>query len=189
MAHIVLFHSALGLRTVEHETAARLHDWGHQVTLPDLYAGRTASSIDAGLALMAEIGWTTICQRARAALADVPDTAVLFGISMGVGVIGAMWPERPAARALILLHGLATISTLVKPATPVAVHVADPDPFISHDELERWQARAAVAGMRMTIAIYPGAGHFFTDRELPDFSPDATEAVWADLAGFLKLFD
>lgn len=187
--HIVLFHSALGLRAVEHEAAARLEDWGHTVTLPDLYAGRAADSTEPGLALKDEIGWTTICQRARAALADVPESAVLFGISMGAGVIGAIWPERPAAPAIILLHGLATIPAHVTSAMPVAVHVADPDPFIPHGEIARWQARAAAAGMRATIAVYPGAGHFFTDAALPDYSPDATEATWAGLASFLKRLD
>ena len=189
MAHIVLFHSALGFRTVEHEAAARLEDWGHRVTLPDLYAGRAANATDAGLALMDEIGWTTICERARSALADVPETAVLFGISMGAGVIGDIWPERPAARAIILLHGLATIPAHVKPATPVAVHVADPDPFIPHGEVERWQARAAAAGMLATISVYPGAGHFFTDPALPDFSSAAAQASWAGLESFLKRLD
>ncbi|MFJ1467363.1 dienelactone hydrolase family protein [Massilia orientalis] len=189
MAHIVLFHSSLGLRTVEREAAARLEDWGHRVTLPDLYAGRAADATDPGLALMDEIGWTTICERARSALADVPDTAVLFGVSMGAGVIGAIWPERLAARAIILLHGLATIPAHVKPATPVAVHVADPDPFIPHGETERWQARAAAAGMLATIVVYPGAGHFFTDPALPDFSPAAKEATWAGLASFLERLD
>lgn len=189
MAHIVLFHSALGLRTVEREAAARLEDWGHRVTLPDVYAGRAANATDQGLALMDETGWTAICGRARSALADVPDTAVLFGMSMGAGVIGEIWPERLAARAIILLHGLATIPAHVKSATPVAVHVADPDPFIPQGEVERWQARAAAAGMPATIAVYPGAGHFFTDPALPDFSPAATEATWAGVASFLKGLD
>lgn len=186
MAHIVLFHSALGLRTVEHEAAARLHDWGHRVTLPDLYAGRTASSTDEGLVLKAEIGWATICQRARDALAGVPDTAVLFGISMGAGVAGEIWAERRAACAIISLHGLAAIPVLAGQATPIAVHVADPDPFVPHDEFERWRARATIAGMRTTVATYPGAGHFFTDPTLPDFSPSAKEATWRGLDNFLK---
>jgi dienelactone hydrolase len=189
MAHIVLFHSALGLRTVEHEAAARLEDWGHRVTLPDLYAGRAADAIDEGVALMDEIGWTAICERARAALAEVPDTAVLFGMSMGAGVIGDMWPGRLAARAIILLHGLATIPAHIKSATPVAVHVADPDAFIPPGEVGRWQARAAAAGMLATIATYPGTGHFFTDPALPDFSPAATEATWAALGSFLNRLD
>lgn len=189
MAHIVLFHSSLGLRAVEHEAAARLYDWGHQVTLPDLYAGGTASSTENGLALMAEIGWETICQRARVALAEVPDTAVLFGVSMGAGVIGEIWPERAAARAIILLHGLAAIPMHARPMTPIAIHVADPDPFVPHDELKRWKSREAIEGMRATIVTYPGAGHFFTDPASPDFSPAATETTWRSLASFLKFLD
>ena len=188
MADIVLFHSSLGLREVEREAAARLRNWGHRVTLPDLYAGRTADSTDEGLQLMADIGWPTICQRARAALDDVPVTAVLFGMSMGAGVVAEIWPERLATEAIILLHGLAAIPDGVRPATPITVHVADPDPFAPQDEIKRWQARAAAASLCADVVPYPGAGHFFADPTLPDYSPAATSAAWACLADFLNLY-
>lgn len=187
MADIVLFHSALGLREVEREAAVRLRDWGHRVTLPDLYAGRAANSVDEGLGLMTDIGWPTICQRARAALDDVPVTAVLFGISMGAGVVAELWPERLGTQAIILLHGLAAIPDVVRPATPISVHVADPDPFAPQDEIKRWQARAATASLCADFVTYPGAGHFFTDPALPDYSAAATSVAWARLADFLNL--
>lgn len=101
MADIVLFHSSLGLRAIEHDVAARLRDWGYRVTLPDLYSGRTANSTDEGIQLMTDIGWPTICQRARAALDDVPVTAVLFGISMGAGVVAELWPERLDRKSVV----------------------------------------------------------------------------------------
>lgn len=189
MADIVLFHSSLGIRLVEREAAARLRALGHRVTLPDLYAGRTAASTDEGLLLMRDVGWPAICRRARAALADVPDTSLLFGISMGAGVIGEVWPERPATRAIVLLHGLAAIPARVEPGTPIAVHVADRDPFAPPDDVARWQERAAAAGLRPHLAIYPGVRHFFTDPALPDHDPAASAAAWADLAGFLSAYN
>jgi dienelactone hydrolase len=187
MADIVLFHSSLGLRNVEREAAARLRNWGHRVTLPDLYAGRTADSTDEGLQLMADIGWPTICQRARAALDEVPVTAVLFGISMGAGVVAEIWPERLATEAIILLHGLAAIPDVVRPATPITVHVADPDPFAPCDEIQRWRARATDASLHADIVPYSGSGHFFTDRTLPDYSAAATSVAWTRIADFLNL--
>jgi dienelactone hydrolase len=48
---IVLFHSALGLRAVERDIAATLRDDGHDVVVPDLYGGRTADTLEHGLAL------------------------------------------------------------------------------------------------------------------------------------------
>ena len=187
MADIVLFHSSLGLRQVEREAAARLRHWGHRVTLPDLYAGRTADSTAEGLLLMADIGWPTICRRARAALDEVPVTAVLFGMSMGAGVVAEIWHERPATGAIILLHGLAAIPDAVRPATQVTVHVADPDPFAPCDEIRRWRARATDASLRADILTYPGSGHFFTDPTLPDYSPTATSVTWTRIADFLNL--
>src|SRR5438067_1865185 len=48
MAHVALFHSMLGLRPVERLAAERLRQVGHLVTTPDLYDGRTASSMADG---------------------------------------------------------------------------------------------------------------------------------------------
>ena len=46
MAHIVLFHSALGLRPAVHRFADALRAAGHQVTTPDLFDGAVFDRLD-----------------------------------------------------------------------------------------------------------------------------------------------
>ncbi|HEY6434665.1 MAG TPA: dienelactone hydrolase family protein [Acetobacteraceae bacterium] len=188
MTTIVLFHSVLGLRQVEMEAADRMRALGHTVVAPDLYAGLAANSMDEGFAIMNSVGWKTICRRAQNALDLAPETAVLAGHSMGAGVIGSMWPGRPMCDGVVLLHGLAEIPQNVRHRTPIAVHVADPDPFAPPEEIAKWTMTAKRAGVRADIFSYPTAGHFYTDRTLPDFDQAATEQTWARLLDFLSAF-
>jgi dienelactone hydrolase len=172
VGHIVLFHSVYGSRGVERRAAALLREAGHQVRTPDLYAGATAATLGEGFAIKERIGWDVIEGRARAALADLPSDVVLAGFSMGAGVVGALLPSRPATRAVVLVHGV----TAVPGGIPAQVHVADPDPFAPR---EQWPGGAEVFA-------YPGAGHFFTDEDLPEHDPVAASLVWRRVLGFLS---
>lgn len=39
--------------------------------------------------------------------------------------------------------------------------------------------------MAMEIFRYQGAGHFYIDRDLPDYDPEATELTWRRMLTFL----
>src|SRR5206468_6705197 len=97
MATIAIFHSVMGLRAIENAAVARFQSSGHRAFAPDLFGGVTAATVDEGFAIMDQIGWTLICDRARAALDHAPPTTVLLGFSMGAGVVSSIWPERRQA--------------------------------------------------------------------------------------------
>lgn len=187
MAYVVLFHSVLGLRPVELGAADRLRVAGHDVVTPDLYEGRIATTLDQGLGLMREIGWSTITQRARCSVQGLPPDAVLSGISMGAGVVGTLLPDRPCAAAVLLLHGLADIPTTVRAGLPIQVHVADPDDFAPPAHIAAWLDTAALAGVDARVFTYPRVGHFYTDPDLPDHDENASNLTWDRVLKFLQL--
>lgn len=188
---VVLFHSMFGLRAVELSAAERLRGFGHRVFTPDLFAGAVAGghgpapALEDGFALMERVGWDTIMDRARAAVRDLPASTVLGGFSMGVGVAGALWPGRPAAAAVLLLHAAATVPEGIPAGTPVQVHVAEGDTFAPPDQLAAFQASAARAGAEARLYTYPGAGHFYTDPSLPDYHPVAAARTWQHVDALL----
>lgn len=100
---MVLFHSMVGLRLVELSAAERLRTADHRVRTPDLFADAVAAdhgsvpAVEDGFTFMDRIGWETIVARARAAVRDLPPDTVLGGFSMGVSVVGSLWPARLAA--------------------------------------------------------------------------------------------
>jgi dienelactone hydrolase len=168
----------LGLRLVEQDAAERIRSAGFEVALPDLYAGRRTESIDEGFQFMAEIGWPAICQLASEAMKKLPESTILVGFSMGAGVIGSLWQERPESKAVLLFHGLADIPRNVRPGVRVQTHVAEADPLVSAEQRALWVESARSADLLVEDHQYPKAGHFFTDFNSSDYNSAASELAW-----------
>ncbi|WP_446210050.1 dienelactone hydrolase family protein [Micromonospora sp. IBSANI012] len=185
MTHIVLFHSVYGLRPAALAQAERLRAAGHRVVTPDLYGEPPTDTVAAGFALFDKIGRDEVLRRGRAALAPLPPETVLAGWSMGAGVAGALLAERPDAAALLLLHGTGADPAAVRPGLPVQLHLADPDEYETPEEVAEWQRAMTGAGARLEVFRYPGAGHLFTDPDVPDHDPRAAEQTWERALTFL----
>jgi dienelactone hydrolase len=181
---IILFHSVLGLRPAEARAADRFRAAGHQVVTPDLYAGQVATTLDEGFALNDRIGWSVIEQRAHDAVRELPAHTVLAGVSMGAAVVDALLPHRPDTAGVLLLHGPAGIPDTARPGLPVHLHVADPDPFVP--DVAAWLSAATGAGTAAQVFTYPGAGHFYTDADLPDHDEHAATLTWQRVLAFLN---
>lgn len=186
MAHIVLFHSVLGLRPVEFRAAERLRAAGHEVSTPDLYAGQTGATREEGFAVKDRIGWATITKRARHAVREMPADTVLAGISMGAGVVSTVLPDRPDTAGVLLLHGLAAIPANTRAGLPVQLHVADPDNFAPPADVAAWLASTTRRGINAQAFTYPGAGHFDIDTGLPDHDEQAATVTWQRALEFLR---
>ncbi|GAA0359546.1 dienelactone hydrolase family protein [Streptomyces blastmyceticus] len=184
---IVLFHSAYGLRPAVHAAAERLRAAGHEVHVPDLYDGRTADTVEEGMAIKDEIGKEELLKRAITAVAPLSDRGLVYaGFSLGGSIAQNLALGDEKARGLLLLHGT---SDLAEDASvdelPVQLHVADPDPFEPHDWLNAWYLRMRRAGAEVEVHRYAGAGHLFTDPELPDYDAEAADSAWRVVLGFL----
>jgi dienelactone hydrolase len=184
---VVMFHSMWGLRPAEVAAADRLRSLGYQVSLPDLFGGRTApGEVEAGFALMEEIGWSTITGRAYDALSRVSDDAAMIGFSMGVGVIGQVWSDRLGAAAVACLHAPASVPPEVRRGTPVQLHYAAGDRFVPSEQVAEFRRSAQAAGAVALVREYEGAGHYFTDETHADYAPAAAAGAWSDLLNMLR---
>jgi dienelactone hydrolase len=188
---IAMFHSMFGLRNVERTAAERLRAAGHHVVTPDLFAGAVAGqgrrpTLEDGFAVMERIGWDTIMQRAHLAITNLPPATVLCGCSMGVGVVGSLWPERLDTASIVLFHATAAMPDDVRHGTPVQAHAALGDPFAPEDQLAVFRHTAAT-GADATLHTYAGSGHMFTDQELPDYNHSAAESAWQHVNDLLEM--
>lgn len=184
---IVLFHSAYGPRPAVHAAADRLRAAGHEVHVPDLYEGRTAGSVEEGREIRDGIGNEELLRRAVAAVAPLSDRGLVYaGFSLGGSIAQNLALADEKARGLLLLHGT---SDLPEDASvddlPVQLHVADPDPFEPHDWLSAWYLLMRRAGADVEVYRYRGAGHLYTDPDLPDHDAEAAEETWTVALGFL----
>ncbi|MFC5723128.1 dienelactone hydrolase family protein [Streptomyces gamaensis] len=185
---IVLFHSAYGLRPAVHAAADRLRAAGHEVHVPDLYDGRTADTVEDGMAIKEEIGREELLRRAVGAAAPLSDKGLVYaGFSLGGSIAQNLALNDEKARGLLLLHGTSDLADDASvDELPVQLHVADPDPFEPHDWLNAWYLRMQRAGADVEVHRYHGAGHLFTDPELADYDKEAAEATWRVALGFLE---
>ncbi|WP_044576922.1 dienelactone hydrolase family protein [Streptomyces iranensis] len=184
---IVLFHSSYGLRPAVHEAADRLRAAGHEVVVPDLYEGETAETVEDGMVIKERIGRDELLKRAVTAAAPYSDRGLVYaGFSLGGSLAQNLALADDRARGLLLLHGTSDIADdAAADDLPVQLHVADPDPFEPHDWLNAWYLRMRRAGADVEVFRYGGAGHIFTDPELPDYDKEAAEATWRVALGFL----
>ncbi|MFI0741212.1 dienelactone hydrolase family protein [Streptomyces sp. NPDC021100] len=184
---IVLFHSAYGLRPAVHAAAERLRGAGYEVHVPDLYDGRTADTVEDGMAIKDEIGREELLRRAITAAAPLSERGLVYaGFSLGGSIAQNLALGDEKARGLLLFHGTSDLAEdAAVDELPVQLHVADPDPFEPHDWLNAWYLRMGRAGAEVEVHRYHGAGHLFTDPELDDFDAEASEAAWRVALAFL----
>ncbi|MEU9705870.1 dienelactone hydrolase family protein [Streptomyces sp. NPDC047981] len=185
---IMLFHSTYGPRPAVEAAAERLRAAGHQVHVPDLFEGRTADTVEEGMAIKEEIGKDELLRRAILAAAPYSERGLVYaGFSFGASVAQTLALGDDKARGLLLLHGTSDIAeNATADDLPVQLHLADPDPFESHDWLTSWYLGMGKAGADVEVYRYPGAGHLFTDPDLPDWDEAAAEQTWTIALAFLE---
>ncbi|MDX2541319.1 dienelactone hydrolase family protein [Streptomyces sp. WI04-05B] len=185
--NVMLFHSTYGLRPAVHAAADRLRAAGHEVWTPDLFGGRTFETVEEGMAFKDAVGKDELLRRAILAAAPYSGRGLVYaGFSFGAATAQTLALGDDKARGLLLLHGTSDIAeTASVDELPVQLHVAEPDAFETDDWLGSWYLQMGKAGADVEVYRYAGAGHLYTDPDLPDYDEEAAEATWRVALGFL----
>ncbi len=190
MARVVLFHHAQGLTPGVAAFADELRGAGHEVHTPDLFAGRTFDSIQAGMAHVGEIGFGEIMERGTRAADTIGGNLVYAGFSLGVVPAQMLAQTRPGAMGAVLCYSCVPVSEFGESwpdDVPVQVHGMDADPFFV-DEGDMDAARAIVESAPRAGAqlfLYPGDEHYFADSSLPSYDAAATQLLLQRVIAFL----
>lgn len=189
MAEVVLFHHARGLTDGVRQFADSLRSAGHVVHTPDLFDGILPESLDAGLALLRELG-DELDARADRAVASLPETLVYAGFSVGEAAAQRLAQTRPGARGALLYESCIPVTGewAFGPwpdGVPVQVHGAEGDEFFGED-LPAAKELVETAGPELAeLFPYPADGHLFTDSSLPTYDAAATAVVLERSTEFL----
>lgn len=176
-----------GLRPAVRQAADRLRAVGHEVHVPDLYGGRVVDTAEEGIEIKEEIGRDELLRRAIAAAAPLVDDGglVYAGFSLGGALAQNLALADANAGGLLLMHGTSDMADDASTDIPVQLHVADPDTWEPVDWLNAWYLRMRKAGADVEVFQYRGAGHLFTDPDLPDYDEESAERAWAIAQDFL----
>ena len=190
MAEVVLFHHARGLTPDIIAFAGELRRAGHTVHTPDLFEGRTFSTIEEGMAHAGEMGFPDgVIERGTRAIEGLPAGLVYAGFSLGVLPAQKLAQTRPRARGALLFYACVPVSMFGSgwpKGVPVQVHGMDADPiFVGEGDIDaaRELVQQAEGG---ELFLYPGDQHYFADSSLPSYDPDATALLVQRVLGFLS---
>jgi dienelactone hydrolase len=186
MAEIVLFHPALGLTQGTLAFADDLRAAGHTVHTPDLYEGATFSDVNEGVRHVEQLGFGTIIKRGEQAAEGLPTDVVYAGFSLGGLPAQKLAQSRPGARGALLFHAFVTPDQLGgqwPQGLKAQIHMMDQDPWIAEDLPAARAFASQVADVE--FFLYPGKGHLFTDKSLPDYDADASRLLWNRVVAFL----
>jgi dienelactone hydrolase len=192
LAEVVLFHHAQGLTPGVVAFADELRRAGHTVNTPDLYDGRTFTTLEDGIAHAGEIGFGEVMERGLRAVEGLAAALVYAGFSLGVVPAQRLAQTRAAARGALLFHSCLPVSEF-GPAwpdgVPVQVHAMDRDPFFV-DDGDIDAARGLVdAASSAELYLYPGDQHLFADNSLQSYDADAAALLTRRVLTFLGLVD
>jgi dienelactone hydrolase len=190
MTDIVVFHHAQGLTAGVRELADKLSAAGNDVTLPDLYEGKTFDALDDGVAYAQQVGFDTIIERGRLAAEALPNEIVYAGFSLGVLPAQMLAQTRPGARGALLFHSCVPTSEFGCPwpqGVPVQIHGMDADEyFVGEGDVDA--ARSLVETVESAeLFLYPGDQHLFADSSLPAYDPAAATLLLQRTLWFLAL--
>jgi dienelactone hydrolase len=191
--HVVLFHSALGLRPAVLDWAVRLRMAGHQVQTPDLFDAQIFTSLEEGMRKRDALGIPELIRRAQAAIVDQPPGVVFAGFSMGAASAQFLAATRPGARGAVLMHGALKpeeTGVPVWPAgVPVQLHHAKEDPWVDAERVRALQGAVQKAGARFEVHVYPGRNHLFADAALEDHDAASAKLMEERVLAFLAGLD
>ncbi len=189
MAEVVLFHHALGLTPGVVAFADELRRAGHTVHTPDLFDGRTFSTLTEGVAYAEEIGFGEVIERGVRAVEGLPAEVVYGGFSLGVLPAQSLAQNRAGARGALLFYSCVPVSAFGSSwpeGVPVQIHAMDADPiFVDEGDIDA--ARALVEEAEdAELFLYPGDQHYFADSSLPSYDEDAATLLLQRVRSFLS---
>jgi len=196
VAHVLLFHHALGLTPGMDALADLLRDAGHTVTAPDLYDGHAFGSLEAGLAYAEELGFDVIESLGVKIARRLPADLVYMGLSLGVMPAQRLAQTRPGARAAVLVSGCVPPGTYADawPAgVPLQIHAMAEDPlFVEEGDLDAAVNLVESAPRESgdaKLILYPGSSHLFADISSADYDEDSAHALTGSVLELLAGLD
>lgn len=190
MAEVVLYHHVQGLTAGVTSFADQLRRAGHTVHTPDLFDGRTFTTVEEGMTNAREIGFGALVERGLAAAEGLSSPGVVYaGFSFGVMPAQQLAQTRAHVGGALLFHACAPVSEFGErwpDAVPVQVHGMDADPFFAEEDGDLGAARELAASSEQAeLFLYPGKQHLFADSSLPSYDEPAATLLMDRVLRFL----
>lgn len=190
---VLVLHAWWGLNPFFKNFCDRLAEAGFVAFAPDLFGGKTATTIDEAQAL--------VDARDDAAMAAIADGGLAFlrahaatrsaavgalGFSLGAGWAVALAAEQPDAIAAVTLFYGCADGDFASARAAFLGHFAETDSWEPLEYVRQMEAALRAAGRDTTIHIYPNVQHWFLETDRPEYDEDAATLAWQRTLEFLR---
>jgi carboxymethylenebutenolidase len=199
-AGVLVLHPWWGLNEFIRGFCDRLAGEGFVVFAPDLYDGRTATTIEEAEQLSGSLDFEATIPVVTGAADYLREHTAVRGTQIGVigFSMGAAWALlltaelRPDDMAAVVLFygnypGIGQDNSFAKTRAAFLGHFAEDDPYEDVADMEATRQDLERAGREVTFYTYPETGHWFFEADRPDaYKQTAAELAWQRTLGFLK---
>ena len=186
---VLVLHAWWGLTDFFKQVCDRLAREGFIALAPDLYHGKTTTSIDeAGQLASERIESEEASQDLTASIGYLLKQPGRRGKALGaVGFsLGGFW-------ALGLKDQMAAIVTFYGTTPPEKVraqadflgHFAEHDEFEPIEQVRQFEEDMRSSGRQVSFFLYPGTRHWFFEENRPEYNAEAARVAWERTIQFL----
>lgn len=188
---VLVLHAWWGLTAMIRDVCDRLAGEGYLALAPDLFDGRTASTIEDAerqsaeaegddermeQAVLGSIDWLR---------SETKQPIATIGFSFGAPY--ALWAskKRPDdVDSVVVFYGTG-VTEFDKGNAPVQGHFAEADPYEPAEAVRELETAVRDAGREADIHVYPGTTHWFFESDRPEYNADAAALAWQRTLAFL----
>ena len=191
----MVLHAWWGLNDFFKGFCDRLAEQGFIVLAPDLYNGKTASTIDEAERLSSKMDSVVVEKELIGALEYLRARTKQSG--RGIGTVGfslgaywALWlaTERPDdIVATVLFYGTGRLGRFDQAKSKFLGHFAEKDPYEQLDYIRKLEENLRSADKTVSFHIYPTTGHWFFESDRADaYNEKAAGLAWDRTLKFLR---
>jgi carboxymethylenebutenolidase len=186
---VLVLHAWWGLTDVFKQVCDRLAQEGFVALAPDLYHGKTATSVDEAEQLASKMMESEAApQDVNASLSYLLQQSGRSGKSFGaigfsLGSSYALELKNPVT-AIVTFYGT-TYPEHIQAKADFLGHFAEGDEFEPVEQVRELEAYIRSSGRHASFFVYPGTHHWFFEENRPEYNPEAARLAWERTIEFL----